>query len=126
MSLLDLPMKDCMECLQDLLSVNGSMYGWVYDADEKLSIADVARRAGCAYYYLSRKFKAEMGISLNDYIKRAKVERAKTLLLSTDLNVQEICERLHFGSRSFFAETFKEVTGTTPAAFRREREENPS
>ena len=121
MSLLDLPMKDRMECLQDLLSVNGSMYGWVCDADEKLSIADVARRAGCADYYLSRKFKAETGISLNDYIKRT-----KPLLLSTDLNVQEICERLHFGSRSFFAETFREVTGTTPAAFRRERKENPS
>ena len=31
---------------------------------------------------------------------------------------QEICDRLHFGSRSFFAETFKEIAGIPPAAYR--------
>ncbi len=46
------------------------------------------------------------------------MEKAKTLLLSTDMRIQGICDRLHFGSRSFFAEAFTEITGIPPAACR--------
>ncbi len=86
--------------------------------EEKLTLADIASHIGYADYYLSRKFKAETGFSINNYIKIVKVEKAKTLLLSTDMSIQDICDRLHFGSRSFFAETFKEITGIPPAAYR--------
>ena len=64
----------------------------------------------------SRKCKAETGFSINNYIKIVKVEKAKTLLLSTDMSIQDICGRLHFGSCSFFAETFKEITGIPACA----------
>jgi len=87
-------------------------------AEEKLTLSEIAKRVGYVDYYLSRKFKAETGVSINDYIKTVKVERAKTLLISTDLSIQDICDRLSFGSRSFFAETFKEIAGLPPAAFR--------
>ena len=43
------------------------------------------------------------------------MEKAKTLLLSTDMSIQDICDGPHFGSRSFFAETFKEISGIPPA-----------
>ncbi|MBQ1316999.1 MAG: helix-turn-helix domain-containing protein [Lachnospiraceae bacterium] len=86
--------------------------------EDKLSLSEIAGRIGYAEYYLSRKFKAETGTGINDYIKQAKIEKAKTLLLSSDLSIQEICDRLHFGSRSFFAETFREIAGIPPAAFR--------
>lgn len=90
-------------------------------AEEKFTLADIARHIGYVEYYLSRKFKAETGYSINNYIKYVKIERAKTLLLATELSIQEICDRLHFGSRSFFAETFKEVVGTPPAAYREQQ-----
>ena len=87
-------------------------------AEDKLTLSEIASHIGYADYYLSRKFKTETGFSINDYIKIVKVEKAKTLLLSSDLSIQDICDRLHFGSRSFFAETFKEIAGIPPAAFR--------
>ena len=87
-------------------------------AEDKLTLGEIARRIGYADYYLSRKFKAETGYSINDYIKIVKVEKAKTLLLASELSIQEICDRLHFGSRSFFAETFREIAGIPPAAYR--------
>ena len=89
-------------------------------AEEKITLSELAFHVGYADYYLSRKFKAETGMSVNDYIKTVKIERAKTMLLSGDMSIQQICERLHFGSRSFFAETFKEITGIPPAAYREE------
>ena len=86
--------------------------------EEKITLAQLARHIGYVEYYLSRKFKEETGLSVNDYIKIVKIERAKTLLLSTELSIQDICDRLNFGSRSFFAETFKQIAGVPPAAFR--------
>ena len=88
--------------------------------EDKLSLSDIASHVGYADYYLSRKFKQETGSSINDYIKTAKVERAKTLLLGTSMGIQEISERLNFGSRGFFAETFKEIAGIPPAAYRQQ------
>ena len=87
-------------------------------ADEKLTLSEIAKRVGYTDYYLSRKFKQETGFSINDYIKIVKIERAKTMLLASDMSIQEICDQLNFGSRSFFAEIFKEIAGIPPAEFR--------
>lgn len=87
-------------------------------AEEKITLADLARRIGYAEYYLSRKFREETGESINTYIKIVRVERAKMLLTTTQLSIQEISERLCFGTRSFFDDTFKKIVGIPPAAYR--------
>ncbi len=88
--------------------------------EDKLTISDLARRVGYTDYYLSRKFKTETGISVNDYIKKVRIQRAKDLMATTDLSIQEISDRLGFGARSFFAETFKQAVGIPPAQWRNE------
>ncbi len=85
--------------------------------DEPLSIADLAARVGYADYYLSRKFKEETGLSINDYIKKERVEEAKHLMASSRLSIPDIAEKLQFGNRSFFSKVFKEFAGTSPAAY---------
>ena len=87
-------------------------------AEEKITLADLARRIGYAEYYLSRKFREETGESINTYIKIVRVERAKMLLTTTQFSIQEISERLCFGTRSFFDDTFKKIVGIPPAAYR--------
>lgn len=86
--------------------------------EEKITLQEIARRIGYSEYYLSRKFRDETGTGIGDYIKTAKIERAKTLLLTTNLSIQEICDRLSFGTRSFFAQTFRDIVGVPPAQFR--------
>lgn len=85
---------------------------------EKLRIADIAAQVGYAEYYFSKKFKKEMGISVKDYIKKVKVERAKIMLRSETMSIQEISEELSFGTQSYFAETFHKFTGLTPGEYR--------
>ncbi len=84
---------------------------------EPLSITDLATRVGYADYYLSRKFKEETGMSVNDYIKKERIEEAKHLMESSRLSIPDIAEKLQFGNRSFFSKVFKELTGTSPAAY---------
>lgn len=87
--------------------------------DESLDLKSLADRVGYTEYYLSRKFKKEIGISVSDYIRRARIERAKIMLTTTDLPVAEIAERLRFSSSSHFSDSFRRLIGMLPQAYRR-------
>lgn len=86
--------------------------------EDELSIEMLADMFGYSKYYLSRRFKDEMHTTIKNYIKIARVERAKTLLLTSDESILEIALRLHFCSRSHFSDSFREIVGYTPAEFR--------
>lgn len=87
----------------------------VYDKIELEELADVA---GYAKYYLTRKFKSEMGVSVWDYINSRKVERAKVLLSDPSYSIQDISDMLNYCSRSYFSEVFQQHTGMWPSDFR--------
>lgn len=84
---------------------------------EKLEIADIAAQAGYAEYYFSKKFKKEIGISVKDYIKEAKINRAK-IMLKSGISISEVADTLHFSSHSYFTEIFRKLTGITPSKYR--------
>ncbi len=78
--------------------------------NEKFDIHQLADRMGYSDYYLTRKFKKEMGIGINEYIRKEKISLAKNYLETTTLSVQEISQRLNFSSRSFFTDSFIKET----------------
>ena len=85
---------------------------------ENLRVSDVAAHTGLGAYYVSKKFKAETGISISDYIRAAKISEAKSLLKYSELSLAEISELLSFSTQSFFTSTFKQLTGITPGQYR--------
>ena len=85
----------------------------------ELKLKTLSAYVGYSEYHLSRKFRQEMGVSIGAYTKYVRVERAKLLLLSTDMPIAQIGEALHFASPSHFAGSFREVTGMTPQQFRK-------
>lgn len=89
--------------------------------EEELSLELLAQEVGYAPFYLSRKFKQEMNCTVGEYIRFARVERAKGLLTNSDENIRDIAARLRFCSTSYFAQTFRQVTGLTPHQWRKER-----
>ncbi len=86
--------------------------------EELLTLKEIAERSGYTEYYLARKFKAEVGISVNAYIRKARVQYSKLLLSSTRFTIEEIGARLHFCSRSYFSAAFREQEGMTPSEYR--------
>ena len=88
--------------------------------EEKIELKTLAKRIGYSEYYLSRKFKKETGSSLSEYIRDARLNRAKILLATTEMSIQNISDRLCFGNRSFFADTFSKIVGMPPAQYRKE------
>lgn len=68
--------------------------------------------------YLSDMLRTLTGQSTQQHIHVALIERAKQLLLSTSLTINETAFRLGFEYPQYFTRLFKSKTGQTPAAFR--------
>nr|WP_275983889.1 helix-turn-helix domain-containing protein [Paenibacillus hamazuiensis] len=81
------------------------------------SLTSVAEQFGLNPSYLSRLFKKLSGQSFVQFTANLKIEKAKQLLLNTNLSVVEIAEAVGYTERTF-GRVFKNVTGTTPASFR--------
>ncbi len=86
--------------------------------EEDLTLKTVADALGYSESYLSRKFRAETGRNLSETVRDAKLRRAKLLLDSTDLSIQEIAEKLHFCSAGYFSSFFRKYAGLLPQAYR--------
>lgn len=86
--------------------------------EEEISISELASQTGYAEYYLSKKFKKETGSTPAEYIRQKRLERAAFLLRSTQEDVQNISDRLLFGSHSYFSDSFKKQYGVSPSEYR--------
>lgn len=84
---------------------------------DRLELADIAREVGYTEYYLTKKFYRETGVRLAVYIKGARIERAKIMLM-TGKTIQAIADELQFTTRSYFTKIFRDVVGMSPAEYR--------
>lgn len=85
---------------------------------ERIRAADLAALVGYSEYYITHKFREETNFFISEYVKFAKVERAKVLLASTDAPLQEIADKLGFTTRCYFSQCFKQVAGMSPVQYR--------
>ena len=85
---------------------------------DKITVSELARLVGHADNYLIRKFKEETGLSISQYIIKAKMEKAKELLRDSNDTVQDISMQLGFATQSHFGEQFKKHTSMTPVQWR--------
>lgn len=86
---------------------------------EPLSVNHLAAYCHLNPDYFSRIFNEKYGKRPITYINTIRIERAQFLLLTTEKSLKEIAERTGFENISYFSKTFKKITGTTPAYFRR-------
>ena len=84
---------------------------------EPISAEKIAEALFLSRPYLSRRFKAETGESLTDYILKEKTEEAKRLLRYSDKPLTAIGSYLGFSSPSHFSRVFKTYVGCTPREY---------
>jgi len=75
------------------------------------------------YTYLSTLFSSINGITLEQYIIKQKVEKAKEYLFYDELSVKEIAFKLGYSSIAHLSTQFKKVTGLTPSEFKNSRDD---
>jgi AraC-like DNA-binding protein len=95
-------------------------------ADPNLSIQGIADKLGFSTSYVSRVFKDAAGISVADAIIDFRLETAKHLLLEDEAPAREIALSVGLVNENYFYTLFRKKVGCTPAAFRRQRLQNPA
>jgi LacI family transcriptional regulator len=91
-----------------------------------LTAADVVAQIPVSRSVLQRRFRKELGRSLQEEIIHARLKRARELLAETDLPLIEVAERSGFRHQEYLGAIFKAKTGKTPAQYRREASLHPA
>ncbi len=84
----------------------------------KIHLEDVAEAIGISQGHLSRVFHQDMGMSVQDYIQKFRVERAANLLRYSQASLSEISNLMCFHSQSHFGSVFKRYMNMTPKQYR--------
>ena len=86
---------------------------------DEITMATVANYVSMNYTWFSEKFKEQMGVNFNDYLKRFRMERAKHLLEKGTYKVYEVAEKCGFKDVKHFMKTFREMNGMSAGEWSR-------
>ena len=88
--------------------------------NKQIGIDDITSVANMSRFHFIRVFKRHMGVTPYDYLIGCRISKAKILLRTTSKSVFEIAEEVGYKSKSNFIAKFRDLTGMTPAIYRRE------
>jgi AraC-like DNA-binding protein len=91
-----------------------------------LTLDDMANHAGLSKSHFSRIFRNQTGYSPVEYFIHLKVQKALSLLVLTNLPVQEIALMVGYADPYYFSRLFKKIVGVSPTASRLELPYAPS
>ena len=83
-----------------------------------ISLEEVSQAVHMNTAYFSTLFKKQTGKKYIDYVTDLRMEKARKLILNTDLKIGAIAEMVGYGSTKHFTRIYKEKFGTTPNADR--------
>ena len=84
---------------------------------EPPALEELSREVGCSQYYLSRLFSQEAGMTIQQYLRQLRLERAAELLRSGECNVTEAALAVGYNSLSHFSAAFHELHGCCPGLY---------
>jgi transcriptional regulator GlxA family with amidase domain len=93
---------------------------------EPLTVAAMARHAGCSERTFARRFRAETGTTPLQWLLAQRVLHARRLLEATDLAVEDVAGEAGFGTPASLRAHFRRSTATTPLAYRRSFRGSPT
>lgn len=87
---------------------------------EELHVEELAKKLHLSYTGFLWKFKNTMQCTPSEYLLHLRIRYAKTLLLETDLQINEIAERCGYNNAFYFTNVFRKNVGCSPSLFRTE------
>lgn len=88
------------------------------DFRREITPGELARSVNLSPSRLRHLFKSEMGVSLTSYVKAQRMLKAKELLETTFLNVNEVMLRVGLKDKSHFTRDFKKHYQLSPLKYR--------
>lgn len=116
-----LPIRPCShvgkgtdyETVRKVMRVIGQKY-----KDPRLNLDNVARELPISRIKLSRILNQQVGVSFRQLLRRARIEEAKSMLVSGRYSVKEVASQVGFSDSHYFSRSFKELTGLSASHYR--------
>ncbi|MGB8370477.1 MAG: helix-turn-helix transcriptional regulator [Limisphaerales bacterium] len=87
------------------------------DLSNPPNLEDIGRLVGCSPFHLSRTFSAATGLTIPQYTRQLRMERAAELLRLGKFNVTEAAVEVGYSSLSHFSQAFHETFGCCPGLY---------
>jgi len=87
------------------------------DLEDPPTLEQLGREVGCSSFYLSRIFSQEVGLTVPQYLRKLRMEKAGELLLTGRYNVTEVAIEVGYNSLSHFSRAFCQTMGICPALY---------
>lgn len=84
----------------------------------RLTVEELADRAGLSPRQLHRKFREVFGLSVQEFLVKTRIQAASETLLKSDLSIAQIANDYGFCDQSAFTQLFRKHMGMTPRRFR--------
>lgn len=85
----------------------------------KIQIEDVCKIANMSYYYFVKYFKKSIGLSFTEYVNYRKVKYAERLLVTKDLSISEVGEKIGMPNMAHFYKMFKKYNDCSPKQYQK-------
>src|SRR5690606_9586262 len=85
--------------------------------DDGFDVSALAQAVGMSLPVLYKKVKALTGLSVNNYIKSIRLNRAARLLKESRLSVAEVAYSVGFADRKYFSKEFRKQFGKSPSEY---------
>ncbi|MCR5721220.1 MAG: response regulator [Lachnospiraceae bacterium] len=89
-------------------------------ADLDFSIGKLSDSMGVSEGHISRLFKAETDLGINNYLTRYRIRKAMDYLKDVQVKVYEVAEKTGYQDIAYFSNTFKKLVGKSPSDYQKE------
>lgn len=103
--------------VEDVAVAKAISFLWQH-MSEPINVNDAAEATGLSRSTLERRFRKQIGRSVNEELLRKRLERCRELLISTDLPMVDIAPRIGFLSKNYLHRAFRKQFGCSPKEFR--------
>lgn len=86
---------------------------------DRIQVEEVCKIANMSYYYFVKYFKKTIGLSFTEYVNYRKVKWAERILLTKDMSISEVGERIGMPNMAHFYKMFKKHNDCSPKQFQR-------
>lgn len=83
-----------------------------------ITIEKIAREIPMNPTYFCEYFKSQTGVTILDYVTKTRLEKAKELLVTSDLKIYDIAEQVGYADTKYFSKLFKKYYGEVPSKFK--------
>jgi two-component system response regulator YesN len=85
---------------------------------ESIGLEEISQMLGITPVYLSSQFNKIVGINFTQFVKELRMNEAKKLLMTTDMKLYVIGEKVGYQDPKYFCRVFKEICGISPKIYK--------